>query len=139
MFSLTANALSLPQRDEPAPETPLAESAKRYAGLHAEYQEAWKTEASRPSMTNRSRSAGWQSLHPSLAAFILIPGARVPGTPYRVRLNSIHGWSLGTMLEVPDVSSITIGTRKAALEIVRTPMGTCAPHTSAGKPDRTYL
>jgi hypothetical protein len=47
--------------------------------------------------------------HPSLAAFILIPGARVPGMPYRVRLNSIDGWSLGTMLEVADGSSIAIG------------------------------
>jgi hypothetical protein len=34
-----------------------------------------------------------------LQAFILIPGARLPGMPYRVRLNSIDGWSLGTMLE----------------------------------------
>lgn len=34
-----------------------------------------------------------------LQAFILMPGARVPGIPYRVWLNSIDGWSLATMLE----------------------------------------
>ena len=34
-----------------------------------------------------------------LQAFILIPGARVPGMPYPVRLNSTDGWSLYTMLE----------------------------------------
>jgi hypothetical protein len=33
----------------------------------------------------------------------------VPGMPYRVRLNSIDGWSLGTMLKVPDGSSMAIG------------------------------
>jgi hypothetical protein len=107
---LTANALSLPQRDEPAPETPLAESAKRYAGLHAGYQEAWK-DGSVPAVNDEPIKKRWMAIpyiH-LLQAFILIPGARVPGMPYRVRLNSIDGWSLGTMLEVPDGSSMAIG------------------------------
>ena len=71
-----------------------------YAGLHTEYQEAWK-DGSVPAVNDEQIKKRWMAIpyiH-LLQAFILIPGARVPGIPYRVRLNSIDGWSLATMLE----------------------------------------
>ena len=44
-----------------------------------------------------------------LQAFILIPGAPVPGMPYRVRLNSIEAGHSAPCWRVPDGSSIAIG------------------------------
>ena len=138
---LTANASSLPQRDEPAPETPLAESAKRYAGLHAGYQEAWK-DGSVPAVNDEQIKKRWMAIpyiH-LLQAFILIPGARVPGIPYRVRLNSIDGWSLGTMFGgclMGQASPSARGRRRLSLFEPR--WVPARAHPRAGKPDRTYL